>query len=211
MRQALAIAIGLGLVVVALVAVLSPRERRLAVSNSRVVASGVALPVEPGRQRCTRVSFLPQDTSSVRVFAGPFGGPGGPLRVTIADRGRVVSSGTVAGGYGTQPLTIPLRRIERLVVEPQVCLRNLGPRPVQFAGNFTPLSPFASQERGKDVIRYDFYRAGRDSWWQLAPTVAARFSRVKPTFVGAWTLWAVLGVIAALWAASILLLRNESR
>jgi hypothetical protein len=117
----------------------------------------------------------------------------------------------VGGGYGQGPLEIPLRAPRREITEPVVCLHNAGTRRVRFAGNYTPLSPAAAQSRGDDQIRYDFLRPGRESWWHLSPTVAARFSALKPTFVGSWTMWALLGVVAGLWAGVILVLRRESR
>jgi hypothetical protein len=208
MRQAVAIGVGVAVVVAGLVVLLSQRGERLAATNSRVVVSAVDVPVRPGQQRCTTVPFLPTRVSAARVYPNA---AASPLELTVRSGGRVVSSGRVAGGYGAGPLEVPLRPPRREVTQPNVCLRNNGSRPVRFAGNYTPLSPAAAQSRGEDRIRYDFLRPGRESWWHLSPTVAARFSALKPTFVGSWTMWALLGVVAALWAGAILVLRRESR
>jgi hypothetical protein len=211
MRQAVAIGVGVAVVVAGLVVLLSQREQRLAGGNSRVIASAVAVPVAPGRDSCTKVPFLPTKVSSARVYPGTYGGPGSPLELTIRWGGRTVSSARVSGGYGNAPLEIPVRAPRRELVEPVVCMRNAGSRRVRFAGHITPLNAAAAQGRGGDRIRYDFLRPGRESWWGLSGTVAARFSRLKPSFVGSWTMWALFGVMAALWPASILILRRESR
>jgi hypothetical protein len=101
-------------------------------------------------------------------------------------------------------LTTPVRHD---LYDATVCLRNLGPGRIQFAGNVTPQS--GPRLPGEDVIRYDWLLAGRPSWWDVAPKVAARFAVVKPSFVGSWTFWAVFGVVAALWASAIVLLTRR--
>ena len=211
MRQAVAIAAALAVLAGALIAVLSMREPRLAVTNTRVLASAVALRVKPGAERCAVYPYIPKGASSVVMFAGTFGRPGPPLRLEVFWGRARVSSGIVRRAYRSGPLRVALRPLSRDAFKPWVCVRNLGRSRVRFAGNATPQSPYASQGSGSDVIRYDFYRPGSESWWAVAPTVAERFSRVKPTWVGAWTLWAVLGVALLVGAGAIALVRRETR
>jgi hypothetical protein len=211
MRQAVAIGVGVAVVVAGLVVLLSHREEHLAVTNSRVVASAVAVPVRPGEESCAPLSFLPTKVESARVYAGTYGAPGSPLELIVRANGRIATTGHVAGGYRNGPLTIPIRPPRRELVEPEVCLRNAGSRRVRFAGNVTPLNAAAAQGRGGDRIRFDFIRPGRESWFSLSPTIADRFAMLKPTFVGPWTMWALFGVVALLWAGAIVLVRRESR
>ncbi|HVE68580.1 MAG TPA: hypothetical protein VNB64_08370 [Solirubrobacteraceae bacterium] len=211
MRQAAAIAAALALLAGALAAVLSARDPRLAATNSRVVFSAVALRVKPGTQRCSVSSYIPKGASSVVVFAGTDGRPGPPLRVEVFWGRARVSSGAVRGGYRSGPLRIALRPLRRDAFAAWVCMRNLGGSRVRFAGNATPQSPYASQGTGGDVIRYDFYRSGPETWWAVAPAVAERFARVKPSWVGEWTLWVVLGAALLVGAGASVLVRRETR
>jgi hypothetical protein len=209
MRRQFWLGVGLGLLLTAvtLVNVLSRSDRRLAATNSRVVASAVAIPVDAGRELCAPVPYVPQGANAVRVFAGTRGGPGGPLSVTVRDRAGVVSSGRHPAGYGTQPLLVEFDRIPRDLDVPVACMRNLGRRRVVFAGHSTPLNLAASQGRGGDDIRYDFYRPGSESWWSVAGTMATRFARAKPTWMGPWTMWAILGAVAVLWVCALYVVR----
>jgi hypothetical protein len=161
---------------------------------------------------CAPVSFLPEGADAVRLFAGTRGRPGPPLVVTVrGDDGRAVTGGTVAGGYRTSRLDVPVKPAPRNVYGTVVCVHNAGDVPVRFSGNATPLSISAAQGRGNDVIRVDFLRDGSESWWELSPTMAERLALVKPSWIGGWTMWALLGLVALLWAASIAVLRRESR
>ena len=211
LRAGLAAAAGLALVLGTLVAVLSQRGERLAGTNSYVEVSGVALPVAPGGERCAGRQRVPADTAGVRVYAGTFGRPRGePLLVSVRQAGRQVSSGRVPGGYPDNArVRVPLARIERNLYSATVCLRNLGSQRMQFAGNLSTRG--GVRLRGKDVIRYDWLLPGRPSWLGIAPEVASRFAATKPTFVGAWTFWAVFAVLAVLWSGAIALVVRQER
>jgi hypothetical protein len=67
----------------------------------------------------------------------------------------------------------------------EVCVRNRGDGPVTLLG----LS---------ETVAVDFY-AGRETWWQAAPSVASRFALGKADLVGPWTFWFVLALVGGSW------------
>ena len=204
-RAALAAALGLVVVLGALVAVMSQRDTRLAGTNSFVVYSGVALPVPPGGRNCAPDQAIPRDAVAVVVYAGTAGGPRGePFALTVEQGGRRLASGRMSGDWGENAiLRIPIEPIGREVFGARVCVRNLGDRRIRFAGNVTPQTgPVLGNP---DVIRTDWLLAGEPTWWDVAPRIVRRATPFKPGFVGAWTFWALLGVVAATWAAGLAL------
>lgn len=57
----------------------------------------------------------------------------------------------------------------------------------------------------------DYYRAGSETWMQMAPTVADRFGLGKSGLLGAWTLWLVLAAVLGAWVCAVLALgRRET-
>jgi hypothetical protein len=208
---ALGVGVGLALVAAALLVVLSRSDQRVAATNSSVVASGRALKVSPLHVRCSHVRYIPDGAAGVRVYAGTLGRRGSPLRITVSRAGRPVTGTTIPGGYRTEPLSGRMPAVPRDLDGATVCLRNLGPNLVQFAGNTTSYNKAAGQTAGREDIRFDFLRSGRESWWQMSGTVAARFSRVKPAWMGAWTMWAALAALGLLWAGALAVLRRSLR
>ena len=206
-----AVAVGLVLAVGSLVAVLSQRDTRLAASNTLVDISGVALPIAPGGERCSRED-VPEGADRVRIFTGTFKRRGQPVEVVVRRGRRTVSRGRVPGGYGDDAiLLVPLRPRTPAAGVARVCVRNLGRHRLQFAGNRTPGGGISiTRIEGREEIRLDWLLPGRPSWAGIGSRVATRFAATKPTFVGAWTLWALCGVLAALWAGSIVLLYREA-
>ncbi|MDQ4040549.1 MAG: DUF2142 domain-containing protein, partial [Actinomycetota bacterium] len=203
-----AVALGLLLTAAGVVAVFAQREVRLAGTNSVVEVSGAAVTIPPGQASCAAQN-VPEAATSVRVYAGTRGGPGEPVAVTVRHAGRTVDDGRVSGGYGVHAvLTVPLARETSRWIGAQVCVRNLGRRAVEFAGNRTPVGVPA---RGDDAIRTDWLLPGNRSWTGLAGRIAERFAAAKPTFVGPWTLWSLAGLLAVLWAAALALVAVRAR
>ena len=97
-----------------------------------------------------------------------------------------MSFGRARGGYPDNSiLRVPITPVHHDLYDATVCLRNPGLEPLKFAGNRTPTA--GVRIPGPEAIRYDWLLAGRPSWWDVAPRVAARFAVVKPGFVESWT------------------------
>jgi hypothetical protein len=211
LRAGTAAAAGLVLVLGALALTLSQSGTRLAGTNSMVEVSGVALPVAAGRERCARGQLVPAGAAAVRVHAGTYFRPRGePIMVSVRTSGRVVASGRAPGGYpDNTPLRVPLGPVRANLYDATVCVRNLGRRQLGFAGNLTSSAP-GPVYGGPEVIRFDWLLPGRPTWWDVSPRVARRAAVLKPSFVGPWTPWALLGVVGVLWAVSLTVLLRRA-
>lgn len=205
------------LVVALLAIVLSSSEHRLAATNAEVRRSGVQLRLLVGARRC-QTQDVPADADAVRLFLDPFVFSSGPLEVTVAKGGRIVTRGQAASASPAGPLVFGLGpALDGEVLAARVCVANVGATPVELDGNRTPpggsaLSDlFAGEELAPDDIRLDFLRSGKESWWAFAPTLAERVGLRKASFFGTWTMWAALGLVGLTWVAGLLLLGREAR
>ena len=208
-----------------LVAVVTDPRPRLAATNSRVLASGVALDLLPAQERCEDGQFVPAETARLRVYAGSQSGAGEPLRLSIADAdsGEVVAGRDVDGGYPLGALDVPVDPPGRDIHNGEVCIENLGSDAMAFAGHRTAMGAAVPSDGvpGGDVrlppvagpqdeeVRIDLFRRGEESLWALAPEVARRFALFKPAFAGAWLMWAVLAVAGAAVTAAVLVAARE--
>lgn len=208
-------AAGLVLVVATAAAVLDDERPRLAATNSKVIVSRVAVTIGPGEERCQGGEYIPQETARLRMYVGGFDQDGGyPLEVSAryAD-GREATRAWLEGGYRPGPVDLPVPQPARDVAGGVLCIQNEGPGPMGFAGNLTPPGlgpgPNSPGARPTDEVRVDYYRPGRESWFEIAPEIAARFALFKPGFVGAWTMWAALAAVGALWAVVVAVLARR--
>lgn len=216
--ERLAAAAGGLIIAVMLLAVLTDSRPRLAATNTRVLASGVALTVAPGLERCQDGEFVPHEASRIRLYVStPDGRAGPPLDIAIRDpAGRLATSARVPAGYRPGFLDATIPRPRQDVAPGSFCLRNVGTTPVTFAGNFTGINPAAFnpdevKPASGEGIRVDYFRPGRESWLELAPEIAHRFATFKPSFFGSWTMWAVLAALLLLYGAAVELQCRSSR
>jgi len=210
-----AVAAGVVATLVALAFVLVQRSPRLLGSNSQISNSLVDVAVTgSGGVRCQGHEVIPAGTSRVRVFTG--GGPRiGPIDVTIAQPDSAGRLRLLAGGRlgpspaGTKEIEIA-PRLARTVPGALVCITNRGVRTATFAGNLTSASLGANPllRRMNDDARLDWLSEPR-TWASLAGTVARRAGLVKASWIGTWTLWGAIVALAAIAAASLILVRRE--
>ncbi|MDQ3680168.1 MAG: DUF2142 domain-containing protein [Actinomycetota bacterium] len=217
-RERLAAVVGSLLVVAMLVAVVTDSRPRLAATNTRVLASGIAFTVLPGHEHCQGGEFVPEETRSLRLYVGTFDRPTGPpLDMSIRHAGgELASSGHVPAGYPPGRLEAQIREPGRDVENGSFCLRNAGAAPVSLAGNLTPLNretfaPGEHESTTGEGIRIDYFRGGRESWIELSPEIARRFRQFKPSFFGTWTMWGVLAGLLLLWGVAAELQCRGSR
>jgi hypothetical protein len=178
-------------------------------ANGRIRSTVVNMPA--GGRLCQPGQLVEAGTGRVRFFAHGVGPVTGPLDVTIASGGRVISRG-VARAQPAAPdqlLAAPVTPVRRKLTAATVCIVNRG-RKTQIFGEptakpgATASLPSGDQPSPYVLVTLDFARAHKDSWLSFAPTVARRYGLVKATFFGTWTFWvamvALLGLaIGTIW------------
>jgi hypothetical protein len=206
-------AVGLAAIVAVLVVVLLQQAQRRSGTDLTPNGAFVAA-IGTGQSICETGELLPADTSALRVTATSYGKSTPSLHVTFTGPGeRLVSSGSVSAGWREGVVQIPITHVSHALEDTRACLRNNGPVPIALAGA-APDPGFGMTVAGKPFegrIRYDFMRPGRESWFELLPTIVYRSTLAKAGFLRHWA-WAaalVLMLLAIGFAARIVI-REES-
>lgn len=196
----LAAAVLAGLVAVLAVAARDDRELAftLGVRPVKTVAR-----LAPGQRACQSSLFVQKSFRGVGFEVGPAGGDGVPIDVTVRRGGSLLASGRLWRGYPAPSMqdvrldrTVP-GEIEGVAV----CLRNRGDRPAAISGDIaTGLGRgelrVGGRERDAD-LRLVFLRERSRSALALVPEMFRRAALFRPAWVGAWTFWALLALVAA--------------
>jgi hypothetical protein len=194
------VAAGLTGLLVALGVLLAQQEPRR--SGSDLTLNGAFVVVlNGGQQACQDQELLPADTSALRLTIGTYGAAGQPLRVSVSGaHGEALTSGGLAAGWRQGVVRIPVAHVSRASDSARLCLSNEGSKPIALAGNYPDpgytmqVAGSTSQERR---LRVDYLRPGRESWFELLPTLIYRFSLGKAGFVRHWAWIAVLALMLA--------------
>lgn len=205
------LAVGLLAIAIAGTAILLRREHRRAGTNLTADA-GFAIPLGPGQQLCEPGELLPGDTGALKLDASTNGLPGPRLSASLSGPSGPVSSGYLKAGWRSGTVSILVSRVPNTVSGATVCLSNLGSRQVAFGGS-VPDSGFFIQLAGKPLsgrLRIEYMRPGRESWLELLPTLAHRFSLAKADLVRHWAAGAaLLLMLLALVLATRTMLKDE--
>jgi len=195
-------AVGVVALLVAFGLALSRRERRLSGTDATPPETFVA-GVPPGQQACQGAELLPADTAAVRLTIGTYGRPGPPLALTATGpSGRPLTAGALAAGWHQGVVRIPVRRVSTATNNARICLRVPSPprgSAIALGGN--PEPGFAIEIDGRSFqgvrARLDYLRPGRESWYQLLPTIVHRSTIAKAGFLRTWEWAAVLALVVA--------------
>lgn len=213
MRKAFAVTMVLALTALGLAAA-TPDERRAFTLG--VGPNLVAAELQPGGSVCQGPIEVPQGGafSSVRTQLRTDQGPAPPLEVTVRrPEGPVLGSGILTSGKSD--VDVPAHqaaRVGKVGVGQQieVCLRNAGDRRVALYGDAPSDAPSEARDaRGRVLpadLELDFVRDQPRSQLSLLGLMVDRAGLFAADWVGAWTLWLVIGlvVVAAplgLWRA----------
>lgn len=207
-------ALGLAAIAAVLVVVLGQKAQRRSGTNLTPNGAFVAS-LSAGQQVCQGRELLPADTSALRATIGSYGKPGPPLSVRLTGaRGELLSSGSLAAGWREGVVQIELTHVGRAHEEVRLCLRNRGTAPIAIAGAL-PDPGFVMDVAGRPVegrLRFDYMRPGRESWYQLLPTIVYRSTLAKGGIVRHWA-WvgALVSMLLAIGlAVRVLIAREDS-
>ncbi len=213
-------AIGVLVIVAFLTALLLQRGWRRSGTDMTPNREFVAF-LSGGQQACQDGEVLPGDTAALQMTIGTSGEPGPPLRATITARdGATLASGRLAAGWRQGAVRIPVTHASATTAtteDVRVCLRDDDPlqggRAIELAGETPDLgyeTEVAGQMRENLRLRVDYLRPGRESWLQLLPTIANRFSLGKSDLLRHWAWIAVLLLMAGGAALAVWTILSET-
>jgi hypothetical protein len=190
MLRALIAASVAGLLAVLAAAALDERERAFTVGLPPV---RVAAELAPGDRACRANIDVPAAFSRVRLATASFRQTGPALTVTAGS-----ARGTVPAGYPDNS-TVEVRLGE--VAEGgriDVCVTNEGDHRVALYGSppDTPPDSLGDPNLAPE-LGVTFVREEPKSMLALVPEAFDRAALFRPAWVGAWTFWVLLGVVAA--------------
>ncbi len=208
------LALGLLLVVAALVLDMSGRAPRTAGSD-HVSPVIFAAAVPGGGTLCQAASPVPPDAASAQLLVGTYGRPVPALSVRfLGANGEPSATGSLPAGAREGAVTIRLSHVAKAAASSRVCLRVEGKSNVVIGGEGVPPGPGSEQVNGTRQpgrISLIYSRPGRESWWQLLPTLSDRFGVGKASFFGSWTLAGMAVLLLGVWVATMRLLLRELR
>lgn len=186
----LVVVAALGVLALLVTAAIDDRERAFTVG---LPAVRIAAELGPDERACRRAIDVPASFSGVRLTTASFRRRGPALTVTAGE-----ARGTVAAGYPDNS-TVGARLDE--VARGQridVCVSNDGDHRVALLGSppDTP-PPHLGDPALAPELGLTFVRDEPRSMVALVPEAFERASRFRPAWVGAWTFWVLLGLVAA--------------
>ncbi|MHB2001589.1 MAG: hypothetical protein ACYCSI_15610 [Solirubrobacteraceae bacterium] len=208
-----ALAVALLLVVGALALDLSGSAPRLSGTN-HVDPRDVVVRLASGRTLCQPGATLPPDTGAVKLLARAGGHPLPSISATLRSAGgATIAHGTLAAGARPGYVRVPLSPALKHGGAGTLCLAfGAGDRVAVFgtgeAQNASVATVGGHAEDGKIALFY--LRPGSESWWQLLPTLARRFSYGKASFLGVWALPLLAFLLLLTWVGAIRLLAREA-
>jgi hypothetical protein len=198
---------GLTLVVIAIGVTLSRAPLSVAGTNS--IPAKLAVGHTWGNAHsCQRGGTLPQGTSVIRVSLSADVGP--KVSLSVFSGSRLLTKGERGAGWGEEEtVSVPVRRVSHPVRNAFICT-TVGPSIAHLQINGTPRQATSSPTLGlRDVLlRMEYLRPGRKSWWSLASSVAYHMG-LGHAARGTWIVFLMLALmLAVVILASRLALRE---
>ncbi len=182
----------LSIAIAAVVTLLQSAPRRSGTNLTGDV--GPVLSLDPSQKLCEPGELLPGDTGALALQAVSDGAPTPALAVAISSANRTISTGTLPGGWRPGAVSIPISRVPDTTPGATVCVSNRGSRRVSLGGS-VPDANFVIELAGRPLLgrlRIEYMRPGSESWLQLLPTLAYRFSLAKSDLLRHWEAFAAL-------------------
>jgi len=198
MRINAVLAAGLVVIAVGLVVVLLGSERRQAGTNY-VPEIAEVVTVEGTGTHCQAGQIIPADAALLRLLIGTFGEPAPELAVSVREGGEAVAAADLPAGRTEGHLLIPVGPFEERRDDVEVCVEVRGAAGDRRTVLYGTL--------GK--VRFEWLREGRESWFELIPTVAHRFGLGKPFLSGPWVLWLAAALLVLAWVLALRLVVRE--
>jgi hypothetical protein len=187
-----------GIVVAGVAGLLESSPRRS--STNSASEAGLLIHLQAGQTLCQPGEPVAAGTAALGLDAGDSAGPGPALEASLEATSGPGASGRLAAGWRQGPIRIPLRPTLRHESGGTVCVRDLGPGAVSLGGA-VPAGGWVVQIDGHGLggrARFEYFRAGSESWFALLPTLIHRLTLGKGQLIRhwAWVAWLLLLVLA---------------
>lgn len=198
-RAAVALAVGLGLVAIALGVTLSGSPLVVAAASSTGRETLAETNKDAGA--CQANEVLPAGTSAIRFSLKSDVGP--RVSISALTGTHVLINGVTSAGWTSEAVTVSVRPMARATSHVRICF-NLGStnEPVAINGVRTGRAVAAIASNGEALpgrVGIEYMRPARSSWWSTAQAVARRIGLGRAPS-GTWIvllLLALMGVIIA--------------
>jgi hypothetical protein len=200
----------LGLVVLGIVLAVAGGQRSrhlLGTNNVRPFTFGAV--AGPGQTHCQIGEVVPKRTSALRLRLGTYGALGPRATVTISAAGSPTVRGALPSGWHEGDVIVPVSPVRRELHDARLCIANQG-RTARVAAAGESVgglnAQIGTQPQG-GRIRAEYLAGAPQSWWEIAPWMAARVGLVRGAFPGgaALVVWALVTLGIALGAVSLVL------
>jgi hypothetical protein len=211
MREArVALAVGLALTVLAVLAVLAHSPDSVARANG--IAAQDPLGQFSGRAKlCQTGESLPRGTSAIVISLSAFHGP--RVAAQALSGTRVLTRGEQDSNWTGRTIAIPVKPLARTIAGATIC--------VEFSTAHEPVSPFgqptpatlAATGNGDTLpgrVSVEYLRPGGRSWWSLASSTAYRLGLGRADG-GAWIAFVAIALMLAAAATLSAALLEELR
>lgn len=164
-------------------------DRRWTAFSPDVPPAAPVTTLSPGQQFCQGPFEAIVGFGSVRAWVSPLAAPGAALRMRIKSlSGSTIATGRIRSAYnGNFDPTFNLDAAVAAEQRVSVCLRSAGPEQVTLLGE-------------NKTVAFLFLRRHPESLLSLLPTMFRRAALFRPSWVGPWTFWLLLGGLLAAFA-----------
>jgi hypothetical protein len=186
------VALGAGLVLLALAVVVRLSRPPLAVIKTNIEAAGTPIGITSGNGKfCEESETLPAGTSTIRVGLSVNVGP--RVTVTVLSGAQVLVEGSQPAGWTGEEVSVSIPRVPSTVSGTNVCIA-IGPtlEPVEVIG----LKSRRPTSESPGRVRIEYLRPGSRSWWSLTSPIA-RSMGLGRSPSGTWVAFIPLVLMAA--------------
>lgn len=205
---AVALSVGLALLVVAIVVILARSPLKVVGTNS--VAETVVNELQKGNlSSCQPVGAFPKGTSAIRIGIEPTSA-GPTVTAKVLSGTRVLTQGQLIDGWGAaSSATVPVKPLAQTVDNAVICT-TIGAATLPFRIRGTPArqpAPGANKLQAV-VLRMEYMRPGPKSWWSLAPSIAYHMGLGRAAS-GTWIVYFTIALMLAVAALAARLVLKE--
>jgi hypothetical protein len=206
-----ALAVGLALIGVAIIAVLAHSPLKVAGTNTIPAKNYIELEEKGKLGNCQPAGTLPRGTSAIRVaIEGLYFSPAVSVKVSAGSS--VLREGRqIAGGVSAPTVTVPISSLPHEVHGARICT-TVGPaiEPIRYYGIPRHTSAPQTNQLQEAELHMDYLRPGPKSWWSFVPSIAYHMG-LGHVPSGTWVVFLVLVLMLALIAIASRLTLEELR